>query len=527
MELEFSAEVELTLSREVDPGEIEPTVEEFVEEANEDLLQRGVPAGKEGAKIEDYRVLEDTIEMEITGTRYLRPHEAAMRVRKRLAERLGREHRVGVRDLKVTRYEVVLRFDREVTRDDVGYVPVADDVVVEDGTVRLTFKDVDEEMLRRHVIDRVIRLVAWAVEEGSELVERVTEVEPGTVVDESGPREIRFEGDVTEEARRRGWVREFPGRGQWIYTPPMAALFEALRDFLLERVTRKLGFEPALFPKLIPLETMFRMRYLHGLPDGMYYVCPPKRDPELFDDFKRELYAWGELNERTLGSLKEKLRDPGYVLAPAQCEPFYELLRGEVVDPERLPIKLYDCSGWTYRWEGGAAKGLERVNEFQRIEHVWIAEPEEAEGIREELLEATKRAADELELEWKVVVSDDPFYLEGRLLEDRDIELPDVPSYEFEVYLPFKGERSSEEAWISVGSFNVHGEHFVDGFNVREKSGGTLFTGCAGLGVTRWVVGVLAQYGFEPEEWPEPILERIDEKFGGLPEVPKTLTWPE
>jgi seryl-tRNA synthetase len=526
MRLEMEAEVTFTLSREVDPGEIEGTVEAFVREANEDLLRRGVPEGEEGGEILEWEVSPDEVRMVIRGTRYLRPHEAALRVRKRLAETLGREHRVGVRGLRVERYRVRMEFEGEVP-EDLGHVPVADEVRVEGNAVELEFRDLSEELLRRHVVDRVIRLVRWAVEEGGrELAERVTKLEPGTVVDESGPVEVRFEGDVTEEALRRGWVKEFPGRGQWIYTPPMAALLEALRDFFLERVTRRLGFEPALFPKLIPLEVMFRMRYLHGLPDGMYYVCPPKRDPELFDDFKRELYVWNELNEETLSSLREKLRDPGYVLAPAQCEPFYELLRGEVVDADELPIKLYDCSGWTYRWEGGAAKGLERVNEFQRIEHVWIAEPEDAERIREELLEATKRAADELGLEWRVVVSDDPFYLEGRLLEDRDIELPDVPTYEFEVYLPFKGSRDEEDAWVSVGSFNVHGEHFVDGFGIKERSGRTVFTGCAGLGLTRWTVGLLAQRGFDPEDWPEPIVRRIEERFGGLPEVPETVTWP-
>ncbi len=526
MRLELEADVEFALSREVEPEDIEETVEEFVREANDDLLQRGVPEGKEGGEIREWEVSRDAVRMVIRGTRYLRPHEAAMRVRKRLAETLGRKHRVGVRDLRIERYLVRMEFDEEVP-DDLGYIPVADEVRVDGSTVELEFRELEEDLLRRHVVDRVIRLVRWAVEVGEELPERVTKLEPGTVVDESGPREILFEGDVTEEAKRRGWVKEFPGRGQWIYSPPMAALLEALRDFFLENVTRKLGFEPALFPKLVPLEVMFRMRYLHGLPDGMYYVCPPKRDPELFDDFKRELYVWNELNEETLSSLKEKLRDPGFVLAPAQCEAFYELLRGEVLDADELPIKLYDCSGWTYRWEGGAAKGLERVNEFQRIEHVWIAEPEDAEEIREELLEATKRAADELELEWRVVVSDDPFYLEGRLLEDRDIELPDVPTYEFEVYLPFKGDRDSEDAWVSVGSFNVHGEHFVDGFGIKERSDRTLFTGCAGLGLTRWMVGLLAQKGFEIENWPEPIVKRIEERFGGLPEVPKTVTWPD
>ncbi|MEO2088911.1 MAG: hypothetical protein ABGY75_05360, partial [Gemmataceae bacterium] len=102
----------------------------------------------------------------------------------------------------------------------------------------------------------------------------------------------------------------------WIYSPPMAALLEALRDFFLESVTRKLGFEPALFPKLVPLEVMFRMRYLHGLPDGMYYVCPPKRDPELFDDFKR-LYVYDRATKKRLHALEV----PGQAIQRAAVSP--------------------------------------------------------------------------------------------------------------------------------------------------------------------------------------------------------------
>ncbi len=525
--VETEAVAVFPLSKPVDPDEIEGTVAEFVEEANEDLLRRGVPEGGEGAEVKSFEVTEEAIEMEVVGGTHVRAHEAVLRMRKALAEKLGREHRVGVRGVKIKHYTIKLTFDSSVSEDKVGYVPMVDDVDIIDNTVVIKMSDVTDDILRKHVIDRIIRLVIWSVEEGEELAVRVTKVPPGTVVDESGPKEHAHEGDITEKAKELGYVKEFPGRGQWIYTGPMAALLEALRELFLEEVTLPLGFEPALFPKLIPLEIMFKMRYLHGLPDGMYYVSPPKRDPELFDDFKRELYVRGDLDEEAIASLREKLRDPAYVLAPAQCEPFYQLFAGEVVDEDNLPVKLFDHSGWTYRWEGGAAKGLERVNEFQRIEHVWLAEPEDAESIREDLLNAVKRVADDLlDLEWKVVVSDDPFYLEGRMLEDRDIELPDVPTYEFEVYLPFKGDRDDENAWISVGSFNVHGEHFVDGFGIKHQSGKTIFTGCAGIGLTRWVVGVLAQKGMDPSGWPEPVLKRIEDRYGEVPEPPRTLTWP-
>jgi seryl-tRNA synthetase len=254
------------------------------------------------------------------------------------------------------------------------------------------------------------------------------------------------------------------------------------------------------------------MKYLEGLPEGMYYCSAPRRDPEVFEKFKNELLIKKEV---PIERLKDGLKDPSYVLAPAQCEPFYEFFSHEIVDEADLPIKLFDRSGWTYRWEAGGAKGLDRVHEFQRIELVWMGTPKQVDQIRDATVDISQKLADDMELEWYTEIGDDPFYLEGRKVEDRGIEFPDVPKYEMRLVVP------GVDKGVAAISANVHGTHFTEGFSIREAHNKTIWTGCLGVGITRWLFGFLSQKGFDKNNWPKMVRERVENV-----KVPKVVTWP-
>ena len=80
-----------------------------------------------------------------------------------------------------------------------------------------------------------------------------------------------------------------------------------------------------MLPKLIPLEVMKKMPgYLDDIPEGMYYCFPPPRDPNAFNEFKEKMKITKEISKETL---KNSLKDPEYVLAPAQCEAFWQFYR--------------------------------------------------------------------------------------------------------------------------------------------------------------------------------------------------------
>ncbi len=519
--MKFRLKGMIKLSREV--PEAEEDLERFFKEAEEDILRRGVPGGQEeeASHVKSWKLEGDRIIIEMESGRRVRAHDGLMRLKKPLGQLLGPGYRAGVRGMNVEDYTLEMDAPGVSEIPGLGELPFVEEAMVADGKIRVKFSPLGESELRRHVVDRVVKHALNLVEssageaEGTEtedLTVKVTKATPGEVVARSREREFLFHGEPTEEAVRLGWVKKFPGRGQWFYGPQITALHRVLEDILMEGIVKPLGFVECLFPKLIPLDVMNRMRYLEGLPEGMYYCCAPRRDPETFERFKNELVINREV---PMELLKKGIKDPGYVIAPAQCEPFYQFLSHEVVSAEDLPIKFFDRSGWTYRWEAGGAKGLDRVHEFQRIELVWLGTPGQTEEIRDRTVELSHELADELELEWYTEVGDDPFYLEGRRVEERGIEFPDVPKYEMRLSLP------GRDKGVAVVSANVHGTHFIEGFSIREARNRKIWTGCTGIGLSRWIYGFLAQKGFDTERWPEAVRKRMERV-----EVPRILTWP-
>lgn len=521
--MKFILQGEISFSK--DAEEAKKDIEEFIKEANKELLLRGVPENqeKEGARISTWKVKGTLLHLEIESGYRVRAHDALLRIKKPLSQLLGKKYHLGIRKIYVRKYKVILpteNVDYDIDVELLDSLPQISDFKIKDKAIIVEINDIEESDLRKHIVNRVIKHVTQKKSEekvsadkpSDILTRKVTKATPGEIVSRSKKIKPLFKGDATEEAINQGWVKKFPGRGQWFYGPQLVALHRAIEEIFVEELVYAMGFMECFFPKLIPLPIMDKMKYLEGLPEGMYYCSAPKRDPETFEKFKNELVIKKEI---PLDLLKEGLKDPSYVIAPAQCEPFYEFLSHEVVDEKELPIKFFDRSGWTYRWEAGGAKGLDRVHEFQRIELVWLGTPEQTNNIRDETLDISYQLADKMELEWYNEVGDDPFYLEGRKVEERGIEFPDVPKYEMRIAIPGK------DKGVAVVSANVHGTHFIEGFSIKEARKNPIWTGCTGIGVSRWIFGFLAQKGFDPENWPEIVKERV-EKIS----APKLVTWP-
>lgn len=359
-------------------------------------------------------------------------------------------------------------------------------------------------------IDRMINLITEIGE--AKLTEHAV------IVKKSPEKKMFFENDPALEAKKLGWIKEFPGRGQWIYTEPYAKLLSAIESIIIENVAMPLGFEEVLFPKIIPFEVEKNMPgYFSKMPAHMYYVCPPPEENEL-DLFR---YKYEITREPDPEELRKKLRAPGYVLAPSQCEPAYELYKKQIFSEENLPVKFFDRAGWTYRWEGGGTEGIVRTQEFRRIEFVYFGYPKQIVGIRDQVLDKSLEVIDKiLDLEWKVVVGV-PWYAATDLGTSDFQDSFKVPTYDVEVYTPYRGKREKSE-WLEILSSNNNKDKFTKSFHIKESKKKELWSGCTGFGVTRWVAAFLAEKGFEQKNWPE----ELNKKIGTLPKVSRCLTWP-
>ena len=491
--LRFELQAECTFSGELGPVKAE--IKAAVARAKP-LLLKGAPRGKEveAANIEDWRVAGKKLELTIKSGRHVRAHDALFRFTKLLSEELGKKHKMGLRTVKGIEYKVIIPSPElsEKAKQELTSLPC--EVEIKEKEVTLTLRDLNEASLRSHVVDR---LVTQAVDIATKVPAPF--IEPKVI--QQGPSvKHPFKEDPFEVAKRLGWIVEFPGRGQWIYSPPYAKLLMALENLIVDEIAVKLGFEEALFPKLIPLEVMQKMPgYLDELPEGMYYVCPPPRDPAAFTNFKRQL----KLTRRVpTDELEKCLKGPAYVLAPAQCEPFYHFLSRKKLRLEDTPIKFFDRSGWTYRWEGGAVEGLVRVQEFRRVEFVYAGKPDDVVKIRDSVKDESTKIAEYLGLEWRVLVAT-PFYMRAGGIEEDVSDSRKVTTYDLEVRLPYEG------GWLELGSYNVSRTKFNKTFGIKEVKDREIWVGCCGFGSSRWALGFLAQHGFDQTKWPKKIKERM------------------
>ncbi len=343
----------------------------------------------------------------------------------------------------------------------------------------------------------------------------------GHVLKTSEPKQPLFSQEVAAACEARGWLKRFPGRAQWTLLPPAARLLYILKDLVVEKVLEPLGFQEAMFPKLISIEVMAKMPgYFEHLPEGMFYAASPPREPEKFKEFKEAAKLKKEIRRDILRDL---LPEPEYVLAPAQCEPFYQLFSKERVRLEDLPVKMFDASGWTYRSEGGGVEGLVRTTEFWRMESVWLGTPEQVVEARDAVAERAYGLAEKtLDLESRLVVGA-PFYAAPDARDTVDIsESRAIPTKDLEVWLPYRGPRDKAE-WLEIGAYTSARTKYVDAFHIKEARDREIWTGCGGFGLTRWMAGFLAQRGLDADRWPAEVRKRYGKALPGL----KMVTWPK
>jgi seryl-tRNA synthetase len=500
--VKFELKAKLTFSGEIE--KVKADIADVIRTAAP-VLSRGAPKGKEAeaARVISWQVSGNELEMELESGRYVRAHDALLRLARLLATELGRKHKLGLRRMAASDYRILLPIAEAPAEAVAEIRKLPYEVTVGESAVEIRLRDLNEADLRGRVVDRLVSLI-------EETTKRVSARAAEPKVVREGPKLPHpFTENPFDVAKRLGWIRDFPGRGQWIYEEPYAKLLRAIEDIIIEEVARPLKFEEVMLPKLIPLEVMQRMPgYLDGVPEGMYYVSPPPRDPEAFKEFKQKL----KLTKRVpVEELRKVLKEPAYVLAPAQCEPFYETFASSHVRLEDLPVKQFDRSGWTYRWEGGGVEGLVRTQEFHRIEFVFLGSPEDVVSIRDAVVERSTKVVDQLGLEWRLLVAT-PFYMKEGVVGDGS-DSSKVATYDIEVLLPY------DNSWLEIGSYNVHRDKFVETFKIKEVKGRQVWTGCCGFGTSRWVVGFLAQHGFDPARWPEPVRKRV----GTLPPVPKVV----
>jgi seryl-tRNA synthetase len=197
----------------------------------------------------------------------------------------------------------------------------------------------------------------------------------------------------------------------------------------------------------------------------------------------------------------------------AQCPPFWPYLKNKVIDEETLPLLTYDWSGPTYRNESGGIHGLDRLEEFHRIETLFVGTKEQVIETWQKLKDAFRKFYDEtLDLELNIIKVTPWWMAHAGVRTEQGNE--EVGTYDFETYLPYRGDRSKE--WLEVGNDSSNGDKYPTAWNVKSRTQDILWSGCAGTSFERIIVSFLAQKGLDVKNWPKRVRGKYEEKIKNM-----------
>jgi seryl-tRNA synthetase len=180
-----------------------------------------------------------------------------------------------------------------------------------------------------------------------------------------------------------------------VYWEMGARLERALANFMLDVHTREHGYTEVLPPYIVNEKSMYGTGQLPKFKSDLFRV----EDPE------RELY-----------------------LIPTAEVPLTNLYRDEVIDAERLPVKVTAYSP-CFRSEAGSygkdVRGIIRQHQFQKVEIVKFAKPEDSYKELESLTNDAESILQKLGLHYRVMA-----------LSTGDMGFSSAKTYDIEVWLP-------------------------------------------------------------------------------------------
>lgn len=494
MRVRFKLDARLELSRDFPPGSMS-VIENAVREANEILFKKGVPKSVKNGEIGNivqWDVDGTSLSLHIVSGPYTRAHDALFRFRKHIAPVLGK-FQIGVRGLDVKQFAI--EFGEDIDDQLIPRLPIVGTVSHGEGKTEITL-NVHAADLENRIPDRLVRLI----EEKMLALKYGGKGEHWELIFQSASKKRQYAEDPTQEMITRKWIKHGISRGQWIFGPQAVQLFRAFEDIVEKEIIRPLEFSEMVFPKLVPWEVWMRSGHAKGVYPEIYYVCTPKtRDPTYWEDIADYFKVTGEVWTE---KIRERIAGPIGGLCYAQCPSFWPFLQGETLANDCLPIKVFDRSGTSHRYESGGIHGIERVDEFHRIEIVWIGTEDQTIEVAGQLHKAYHHVFEDiLELEWRAANVTPWFMAQEGMVEACGCET--VGTTDYEAFMPYSND------WLEFQNVSVNGDKYPKGFNVKIQSGAECWSGCSGIGLERWTASFLAQKGFDPSLWPNGVAKRV------------------
>ncbi len=238
---------------------LEKELAEIKNEINNELFMKGVPKEKEGAKLVSWDIKENNLTVNIKSKEYTRSHDAILRLKNYLAEKFGKEYKIGVRYVSAKEYTITLDELDKLPIKDIT-VPFVKNVKVEGEKIILELEELTEIELRKRFPDKIIDLVKEKINQQH----YKGKAEHWELLWESPQKKIIWDKDPSEEMEKRGWLKRGPGLGQWVFGPIATKLMRTMEKITKEELLEPLGFEEVILPKMITFDIWQKSGHMRG-----------------------------------------------------------------------------------------------------------------------------------------------------------------------------------------------------------------------------------------------------------------------
>ncbi len=234
------------------------------------------------------------------------------------------------------------------------------------------------------------------------------------------PRAFDFEvKDHVELGARHGWLdsetaAKLSGARFTVLRGPIARLHRALAQFMIDLHGGEHGYEETNVPLLVNADA------LHGT--GQL----PKFEDDLF---------------------RTAIGDSARYLIPTSEVPLTNIVREEILDAERLPLRMTALS-MCFRAEAGSGgrdtRGMIRQHQFEKVELVSICKPADSAAEHERMTRCAEVVLEKLGLPYRKV-----------LLCTGDMGFSAARTYDLEVWLPSQNTYREISSCSNCGDFQA------------------------------------------------------------------------
>jgi len=229
--------------------------------------------------------------------------------------------------------------------------------------------------------------------------------------------------DHVELGARRGWLdgdvaAKLSGARFTVLRGSLARLHRAVAQFMLDLHTTEHGYEETNVPLIVNAESLLGTGNL----------------PKFEDDLFATTVGEGEHAHKRY-------------LIPTSEVPLTNLVRGDIVDAARLPLRTAAHS-MCFRAEAGShgrdTRGMIRQHQFEKVELVSISNPDDSQTEHERMVRCAEVVLEKLGLPYRRV-----------LLCTGDMGFASLRTYDLEVWLPSQATYREISSCSNCGDFQA------------------------------------------------------------------------